>query len=74
MLSLSEDEAELQPGARLTITLDLPTGACTVSARVRWTSKVLPGMTGVEFQPPVPTALAEYIRVLLDTTADAEAV
>ncbi|MFV8754141.1 PilZ domain-containing protein [Nannocystaceae bacterium ST9] len=36
-----------------------------VVGRVRWVSSVLPGMVGVEFDLPMPVALAEHIQQML---------
>jgi hypothetical protein len=64
MLSVDIDPP-LAPGDLVELDLDLPgLGLCTVGARVRWTSTVLPGMTGVEFTPPVLPELLGHIAQL----------
>ena len=57
----------LTPGDAIELDLEIPgLGAITVRASVRWTSTVLPGMTGIEFTPPVLPEFLGYIAQLLD--------
>lgn len=70
MLSVAIDPP-LTPGDRVELDLDLPgLGLITVGARVRWTSAVLPGMTGVEFIPPVLPELLGHIAQLVHSRLD----
>ena len=47
------------------VELELPeVGPIELRARVRWTSSVLPGMTGVEFTPPVAPELLGHVAQL----------
>jgi hypothetical protein len=65
MLSVDIDPS-LVPGDDIELDLDLPgLGTITVGARVRWTSTVLPGMTGIEFTPPVLPELLGHIAQLV---------
>jgi hypothetical protein len=67
MLSVDIDPP-LAPGDLVELDLDLPgLGLITIGAHVRWTSTVLPGMTGVEFTPPVLPELLGHIAQLVDT-------
>nr|WP_255216748.1 PilZ domain-containing protein [Pseudenhygromyxa sp. WMMC2535] len=55
-----------EAGEVLALVVDIPAlGAIEVEAVVRWVSTVLPGMVGVEFEQPVPTALAVHVEGLL---------
>lgn len=67
MLSVDIDPP-LAAGDELELALELPgNGVVTIQARVRWTSTVLPGMTGVEFIPPVlPELLAHVAQILAE--------
>jgi PilZ domain len=70
MLSVTFDPP-LTPGDLVDLELELPgVGPITVGARVRWTSTVLPGMTGVEFTPPVLPELLGHIAQILHTRLD----
>jgi hypothetical protein len=61
----------LAPGDLVELDLDLPgLGLITVRARVRWTSTVLPGMTGVEFIPPVLPELLVHVAQLVHARVD----
>ena len=61
MISVDIDPA-LVPGDPLEIELELPhIGPICVPATVRWVSAVLPGMTGIEFDPPILPELLAYI-------------
>lgn len=65
MLSV-EIHPPLGPGDVITLDMSLPNGSqVSVGAHVRWVSSVLPGMVGVEFDAPMPTALAEHIEHML---------
>jgi hypothetical protein len=65
MLSV-DIESTLVPGDLIELDLDLPgLGTITVGAHVRWTSSVLPGMTGIEFTPPVLPELLGHIAQLV---------
>lgn len=66
MLSVDIDPA-LGPGDVLELELELPqVGPITVPVTVRWVSAVLPGMIGVEFDPPILPELLAHIATLLD--------
>lgn len=70
MLSIDIDPP-LTPGDLVELDLDLPgLGLITVGARVRWTSSVLPGMTGVEFTPPVLPELLGHVAQLVHASLD----
>ena len=70
MISVDIDPA-LSPGDLLELELELPhIGPVTVPASVRWASAVLPGMTGVEFEPPILPELLAYIASLLGREID----
>lgn len=60
-----EIEPALVSGERIELIVDLPGSPCTIAAIVRWTSSVLPGMTGIEFEEPVPAALTNHVRMLI---------
>jgi hypothetical protein len=65
MLSV-EIEPPLVTGDVVRLAISLPDGATmNVGGVVRWVSTVLPGMVGVEFEPPIPAALAEYVERML---------
>jgi hypothetical protein len=65
MLSVDIDPP-LGPGDVITLDIGLPSGSqVSVGAHVRWVSSVLPGMVGVEFDAPIPVALAEHIQQML---------
>ncbi len=74
MLSVDIDpdiHPPLVPGDLVELDLELPgLGPCTIGARVQWTSTVLPGMTGVEFVPPVLPELLGHIAQLLHASHD----
>lgn len=65
MLSVELDPP-LVSGDVVRLEFMLPEGA-TLDApgRVRWVSSVLPGMIGVEFDVPMPTALRKHVEALL---------
>ena len=70
MLSIIVDPP-LAPGDDVELDLDLPgIGTLTFGAKVRWTSTVLPGMTGVEFTPPVLPELLVHISQLVSARLD----
>lgn len=70
MLSVDIDPP-LAPGDLVELDLDLPgLGLITVNARVRWTSTVLPGMTGIEFTLPVLPELLGHIAQLIHGRLD----
>jgi hypothetical protein len=67
MLSIDIDPP-LAPGDLVELDIDVPgVGPCTIGAHVRWTSTVLPGMTGVEFISPVLPELLGHIAQLVHT-------
>jgi hypothetical protein len=64
MLSVDIDPP-LQPGDLVKLELELPgAGPITVDALVRWTSSVLPGMAGVEFNQPTAPELLGHLAQL----------
>jgi hypothetical protein len=70
MLSVIIDPP-LAPGDDLELALELPgVGVLDLRAKVRWTSTVLPGMTGVEFTPPVLPELLVHIATLVSSRLD----
>lgn len=70
MVSVDMD-SPLTPGDLLELDLELPgLGLITVGARVRWTSTVLPGMTGIEFIPPVLPELLGHVAQILHRRID----
>jgi hypothetical protein len=70
MLSVDIDPP-LAPGDLVELDLELPgLGLITVAAHVRWTSTVLPGMTGIEFTPPVLPELLGHIAQLVAMRLD----
>lgn len=70
MLSVDIDPP-LSPGDSLELELELPDiGVLTVPATVRWTSSVLPGMSGVEFTAPVAPELLAHIAQLISERID----
>ncbi len=65
MISVDMDPP-LSPGDPLQLDLELPQiGPITVAAIVRWASTVLPGMTGVEFDPPILPELIAHVAMLI---------
>ena len=70
MISVDIDPA-LSPGDPLELELELPqVGPICVAATVRWVSAVLPGMTGIEFDPPILPELLAHIASLLGREID----
>lgn len=70
MISVDIDPA-LSPGDPLDLEFELPhIGPVSVPATVRWVSAVLPGMTGIEFDPPILPELAAYIASLIVRPVD----
>lgn len=70
MISVDIDPA-LVPGDPLELELELPdVGPICVLATVRWVSAVLPGMTGIEFDPPILPELLAYIAAQLGRSID----
>ncbi len=71
MISVDMDPP-LAPGDAIELELELPQlGRTTVPATVRWTSAVLPGMTGVEFDlPMVPELLAHVAMLVAQRSVD----
>jgi hypothetical protein len=70
MLSVDIDPP-LSPGDAIELELELPNiGVLTVPSTVRWASSVLPGMTGVEFTPPVAPELLAHIAQLISERVD----
>lgn len=64
MLSVDIDPP-LVPGDDVELEIELPeVGPTQQRARVQWTSSVLPGMTGVEFTPPVAPELLGHLAQL----------
>jgi hypothetical protein len=65
MISVDVDPP-LSPGDPIEVELELPQiGPITFPATVRWTSAVLPGMTGVEFDLPMLPALLAHLAMLI---------
>ena len=61
-----EFEPPLTPGDEIDLDIELDgLGTITVPASVKWASTVLPGMTGIEFDPPVLPELIGHIAQLL---------
>jgi hypothetical protein len=70
MISVDVEPA-LVPGDSLEIELELPhIGPISVPSTVRWVSAVLPGMTGIEFDPPILPELLAYIASLVRRPID----
>ena len=73
MLSVDIDPA-VNAGDLLELEFELPqVGTITVGVTVRWVSAVLPGMVGVEFNPPVVPELSAHIALLVAERRIAEA-
>jgi hypothetical protein len=65
MLSVDMDPP-LSAGDEFELVLELPQrGPLTIPVTVRWVSAVLPGMIGVEFDPPVNPELLAHIASLV---------
>jgi hypothetical protein len=61
----------LSAGDEIDLEIELPEqGSVSVPAKVRWTSTVLPGMTGVEFTLPVAPRLLAHIAELVSARID----
>jgi hypothetical protein len=72
MISVDIDPA-LVPGDLLELEFELPhVGLITVAASVRWASAVLPGMTGIEFEPPVLPELLAFLASLIKPLDEAQ--
>lgn len=70
MISVDMDPA-LVPGDPLEIELELPQiGLICVPSTVRWVSAVLPGMIGIEFDPPMQPELLAYLASLIRRPID----
>jgi hypothetical protein len=70
MISVDIDPP-LTPGDLLELDLELPgLGLITFGARVRWTSTVLPGMTGIEFTLPVLPELLGHVAQVVHMRLD----
>ncbi|PRQ02241.1 PilZ domain protein [Enhygromyxa salina] len=70
MASIDVDPA-LCAGDHIELDIELPGhGTVSVAASVRWTSTVLPGMTGLEFTQPISAELLGHIAELVTTGVD----